>query len=100
MPRGARLKATLIKSVGAFGENRILAQQTTFIDLDRNNRIPYSLSVPSTNFDPFIPAPVLKLEITDSQGNVYYDSGDISAAEGNQTIQLSPDGNFRKNYRL
>jgi len=87
IPTGARLKATLSKSVGAFGENRVLSQQTTIVG-SQNNRIPFSLSAASTNFDPFIPAPTLKLEITDARGNIYYDSGDISAREGHQTVQL------------
>ena len=88
IPGGARLKATLSKSVGGFGENRVISQQTILMDLQQGSRIPFSLSAASTNFDPFIPAPILKLEITDSQGNIYYDSGDIRASEGNQTIQL------------
>ena len=92
IPSGARLKATLSKSVGAFGENRVLSQQTIIVG-QQGNRIPFSLAAASTNFDPFIPAPILKLEITDTRGNIYYDSGDISAREGHQTIQLYPRQN-------
>lgn len=88
IPSGARLKATLSKSVGAFGENRVISQQTILMNSQQGSRIPFSLSAASTNFDPFIPAPILKLEILDSRGNIFYDSGDIRAAEGNQTIQL------------
>ena len=92
IPGGARLKATLSKSVGAFGENRVLSQQTIIVG-QQGNRIPFSLAAASTNFDPFIPAPILKLEITDTRGNIYYDSGDISAREEHQTIQLYPRQN-------
>ena len=74
--------------MGAFGENRVISQQTILMNSQQGSRIPFSLSAASTNFDPFIPAPILKLEILDSRGNIFYDSGDIRAAEGNQTIQL------------
>jgi len=92
-PTGARLKATLSKAVGAFGENRVLSEQTIIVS-SHDGRIPFSLSAASTNFDPFIPAPILKLELTDSRGNIFYDSGDIRASEGRQTIQLYPQRRF------
>ncbi len=87
IPREAKMKVTLSKSIGAFGENPTLATQTIIVNA-RDTRIPFSLSTASTNFDPFIPAPILKLEIIDSRGNIYYDSGDIVAVEGVQMVQL------------
>ena len=87
IPTGAKMKVTLNKSIGAFGEKPTLATQTIIVDA-RDTRIPFSLSTASTNFDPFIPAPILKLEIIDNHGNIYYDSGDIVAVEGDQLVQL------------
>lgn len=93
IPSGARLKATLSKSVGAFGENRVLSEQTIIVGA-QTERIPFTLSAASTNFDPFIPSPILNLELTDNHGNIYYDSGDIRAKEGRQTVQLYARKNF------
>ena len=87
IPMGAKMQVTLSKSIGAFGENPTLATQTIIVNA-RDRRIPFSLSTASTNFDPFIPAPILKLEIIDRRGNIYYDSGDIVAVEGVQMVQL------------
>lgn len=87
IPSGAQLKATLSRSVGAFGENPTLTSQSTILH-SQDTRIPFSLSTASTHFDPFIPAPILKLEIVDSRGNIFYDSGDIQAIEGRQVVQL------------
>ena len=87
IPTGAKMKVTLNKSIGAFGENTTLATQTIIVNA-HDTRIPFSLSTASTNFDPFIPASILKLEILDSRGNIYYDSGDIVAVEGDQLVQL------------
>lgn len=93
VPADARLKATLNKAVGAFGEDRVLSRQTIILN-SNTNRIDFSLSTASTNFDPFIPNPILKLEIVDNRGNVFYDSGDIIAREGAQTVQLYSRRNF------
>lgn len=87
IPTGARLKVTLRKPVGAFGENPVLTSQTIMVR-SQDKRIPFSLSTASTNFDPFIPAPILTLEIVDSRGNIFYDSGEISAKEGPQIVRL------------
>jgi len=93
MPGGARLTATLNKAVGAFGDDRVLSQQTIIVN-SNINRVAFSLSTASTNFDPLIPSPILSLEIVDSRGNIFYDSGDIQARDGAQTVQLYPRRNF------
>jgi len=93
MPNGARLQVTLKKAVSAFGDDRVLSRQTIIVNSSAN-RIPFSLSTASTNFDPLIPKPILKLEIVDNRGNLFYDSGDIQAREGAQTVQLYSRRNF------
>ncbi|MDA8708644.1 hypothetical protein N9M10_04645 [Hellea sp.] len=87
IPSDARLKVTLKRAVGAIGDNRTLATQT-IIMRGIEGRVPFSLATASTNFDPLIPAPILSLEIVDSYDRVYFDSGEVSAKEGPQTIQL------------
>jgi len=87
MPSDARLKVTLSRAVGAVGENRILSTQTIIIR-GFEGRVPFSLSTASTYFDPLIPAPFLNLQIVDRNDRIYFDSGDISAREGPQNIQL------------
>jgi len=87
IPSDARLKVTLKRAVGAIGGNRTLATQT-IIMRGIDGRVPFALSTASTNFDPLIPSPILALEIVDSYDRVYFDSGDVSAKEGPQTIQL------------
>ena len=87
MPSDARLKVTLSRAVGAVGENRVLSTQTIILK-GFEGRAPFALSTASTNFDPLIPAPLLNLQIIDRNNRVYFDSGDIRAKEGPQTVQL------------
>ena len=87
MPTDARLKVTLSRAVGAVGENRVLAKQTIILR-GFEGRAPFAISTASTNFDPLIPAPRLNLQIVDRNDRVYFDSGDIAAREGPQTVQL------------
>lgn len=87
MPSDARLKVTLSRAVGAVGENRVLSSQTIILR-GFKGRAPFALSTASTNFDPLIPAPLLNLQIIDRNDRIYFDSGDVSAKEGPQTIQL------------
>ena len=92
LPSDARLKITLKKAVGAMGENRLLATQTILLS-GLSGNAPFALSTASTNFDPLIPAPHLNLQIVDRNDRVYFESGDISAQEGPQTIRLYPRSN-------
>ena len=87
MPSNARLKVTLSRAVGAVGDNRVLSTQTILLR-GFKDRVPFALSTASTNFDPLIPAPLLNLKIIDRNDRVYFDSGDVSAKEGPQTVQL------------
>ena len=87
MPGDARLKVTLSRAVGAVGENRRLSSQTIILR-GFEGRAPFALSTASTNFDPLIPAPLLNLQIVDRNERIYFDSGDVPAKEGPQTIQL------------
>ena len=87
MPSDARLKVTLSRAVGAVGENRALSSQTIILR-GFEGRVPFALSTASTNFDPLIPPPLLNLEIVNRNDRVYFYSGEISAREGPQTIQL------------
>ena len=87
MPNEARLKITLSRAVGAVGENRVLSTQTIILR-GFEGRAPFALSTASTNFDPLIPAPLLNLQIIDRNDRIYFESGDVPAKEGPQTIQL------------
>lgn len=87
MPNDARLKVTLSRAVGAVGENRILSTQTILLR-GFEGRAPFALSTASTNFDPLIPSPLLNLQIVDRNDRVYFDSGELRAKEGPQSIQL------------
>ena len=87
MPNEARLKITLSRAVGAVGENRVLSTQTIILR-GFEGRAPFALSTGSTNFDPLIPAPLLNLQIIDRNDRIYFESGDVPAKEGPQTIQL------------
>jgi len=87
MPSDARLKVTLNRAVGAVGENRVLSTQTIILR-GFEGRAPFALSTASTNFDPLIPAPLLNLQIIDRNDRVYFDSGEVRAKEGPQSIQL------------
>lgn len=87
MPNDARLKVKLSRAVGAVGENRTLSTQTILLR-GFEGRVPFALSTASTNFDPLIPAPLLNLQIVDRNNHVYFDSGDVPAKEGPQSIQL------------
>ncbi len=89
LPSGARLKVILSKTIGAFGEDRTLATQT-IIMAPHTDRIPFSLSADSTEFDPLIPAPTLNLQIVDSYDRIYFESGPVAAREDKQTIKLYP----------
>jgi len=87
MPSDARLKVTLSRAVGAVGKNRVLSTQTIILR-GFDGKAPFALSTASTNFDPLIPAPLLNLQIVDRNDRVYFDSGDVNAKEGPQTVQL------------
>jgi len=87
LPSNARLKVTLSKAVGAFGENRTLATQTIVLNGFSGNAR-FALSTASTNFDPLIPAPILTLQIVDRNDRIYFESGEVRAREGPQTIRL------------
>jgi uncharacterized lipoprotein YbaY len=87
MPADARLKVTLSRAVGPIDQNPLLTTHTILLR-GFESRAPFSLAVASTHFDPLIPAPILNLQIIDRAGRIYFDSGDVSAREGSQTIQL------------
>jgi hypothetical protein len=89
IPGNARLKVQLTRSVGAYGDNPILAEQTLLLR-GMETRIPFSITTDSTNFDPLIPAPYLSIALTDSYGRTYYASGDIRAQESQNTVRLFP----------
>jgi len=89
LPSDARLKVILSRAVGAPGKNRTLASQTILLN-GFSGKTRFALSTASTNFDPLIPAPLLSLQVIDRNDRVYFDSGEVRAKEGPQTIQLYP----------
>jgi len=89
IPGGARLKIQLKQDRGDFNINPILAEQTLLLR-GLETRIPFTLTTDSTHFDPYAPAPFLTVAITDSNGRIYYTSGDIRAREDRNFIRLFP----------
>jgi len=89
IPGQARLEIKLRQDRGDFNRNPLLAEQTLILH-GMETRIPFSLTTDSTHFDPYAPAPILSVSLTDSFGRVYYDSGEIRAQEGQNFIQLFP----------
>ena len=89
IPGGARLKIQLRQDRGDFNLNPVLAEQTLILR-GLETRIPFTLVTDSTHFDPYAPAPFLSVELTDNNGRVYYESGDIRARESQNSVQLYP----------
>ena len=89
IPGGARLKIQLRQDRGDFNLNPVLAEQTLILR-GLETRIPFTLVTDSTHFDPYAPAPFLSVELTDNNGRVYYESGDIRARESQNSLQLYP----------
>lgn len=89
IPSQARLKILLRQDRGDFNLNPILAQQTLILR-GMETRIPFSFTTDSTHFDPYAPAPFLSVALTDSLGRVYYESGEIRAREGQNSVRLYP----------
>jgi len=89
IPGGARLKIQLKQDRGDFNINPILTEQILLLHR-LETKIPFSLTTDSTHFDPYAPAPFLSVEITDSQGRVFYTSGEIRAREDKNFIRLFP----------
>lgn len=89
IPGGARLKIELKQDRGDFNRNPILAQQTLILR-GLETRIAFALTTDSTHFDPYAPAPFLSVALTDSNGRIYYESGDIRAREDNNSVRLFP----------
>ena len=89
IPGEARLQIKLRQDRGDFNRNPILAEQTLLLR-GMETRIPFSLTTDSTHFDPYAPAPFLSVSLTDSYGRVHYQSGEIRAREGQNSIRLYP----------
>jgi len=89
IPGGARLKIQLKQDRGDFNINPVLAEQTLLLRR-LETRIPFTLTTDSTHFDPYAPAPFLSVAIMDSNGRIYYASGDVRAREDQNFIRLSP----------
>jgi len=89
IPGGARLKVQLKQDRGDFNVNPVLAEQTLLLHR-LETKIPFTLTTDSTHFDPYAPAPFLSVSLTDSNGRIYYTSGDIRAREDRNFIRLFP----------
>ena len=89
IPGEARLQIKLRQDRGDFNRNPILAEQTLLLR-GMETRIPFSLTTDSTHFDPYAPAPFLSVSLTDSYGRIYYQSGEIRAHEGQNSVRLYP----------
>lgn len=89
IPGQARLKVELKQDRGDFNRRPLLAEQTLILR-GMETRIPFSLVTDSTHFDPYVPAPILSVALTDRFGRVYYDSGEIRAREGQNFVHLFP----------
>ena len=89
IPGQARLQIKLRQDRGDFNLNTILAQQTLILR-GMETRIPFTLTTDSTHFDPYAPAPFLSVALVDTNGRVYYESGEIRASEGQNSIRLYP----------
>jgi hypothetical protein len=89
IPQQARLNIKLKQDRGNYNENPILTEQTLIIS-GNPTRIPFSLVADSIYFDPYVPAPILSVSLTDGFGRIYYTSGEIRAREGDNIIRLFP----------
>ena len=89
MPEQALLKIKLKQDRGEYKENPILTERTLVLQ-GKPTRIGFSLETDSIHFDPYAPAPILSVSLTDVSGRVYYDSGEIEAREGQNFVQLFP----------
>lgn len=89
IPQQARLNIKLKQDRGDYNQNPILTEQTLIIPSNAT-RIPFTLVADSVHFDPYVPAPLLSVSLTDRAGRVYYDSGEIRARESDNIVQLFP----------
>ena len=89
IPGQARLQIKLSQDRGDFNRNPVLAEQTLLLR-GMETRIPFSLTTDSTHFDPYAPAPFLSVSLTDVHGRIYYQSGEIRAREGRNSVRLYP----------
>ena len=89
IPGQARLKIKLRQDRGDFNLNTVLAEQTLILR-GMETRIPFTLTTDSTHFDPYAPAPFLSVALTDINGRIYYESGEIRASEGQNSVRLYP----------
>ena len=89
MPDQALLKIKLKQDLGDYKENPILTERTLVIQ-GKPTRIGFSLQTDSIHFDPYAPAPILSVSLTDVSGQVYYDSGEVKAREGQNFVRLFP----------
>lgn len=89
IPGQARLQIKLRQDRGDFNLNPVLSQQTLLLH-GMETRIPFTLTTDSTHFDPYAPAPFLSVALTDSHGRIYYESGEVRAREGQNSVRLFP----------
>ena len=89
IPQQARLNIKLKQDRGDFHKNPILTEQTLIIP-SNTTQIPFNLVADSIYFDPYVPAPLLSVALTDKTGRVYYHSGEIPAREGQNIVHLFP----------
>ena len=89
IPEQARLNIKLKQDRGDFNQNPILTEQTLIIP-SNTTRIPFSLVAASIYFDPYVPAPILSVSLTDKTGHIYYDSGEVRARESQNLVRLFP----------
>lgn len=89
IPGQARLSIKLMQDRGDFNKNPVLTEQTLLLR-GMETRIPFTLTTDSTHFDPYAPAPFLSISLTDINGRVFYDSGEIRAREDKNLIRLHP----------
>ena len=89
VPQQARLNIKLKQDRGDYNQNPVLTEQTLIIP-SNTTRIPFSLVADSIYFDPYVPAPILSVSLTDNTGRVHYDSGEIRAREGQNFVRLFP----------
>jgi len=93
LPAGSRLTATLNRSVGAPGTNRAMITRTVLLD-GLSGDVSFDLVADSTDFDPLIPAPTLNINITDSQGRLFFSAENVPTREGTNLIQLTPSAQY------
>ena len=89
IPGQARLRIKLMQDRGDFNPNPVLTEQTLLLR-GMETRIPFALTTDSTHFDPYAPAPFLSISLTDINGRIFYDSGEIRAREDRNNVRLYP----------